>query len=1075
LSGDDTVWLPTTANETNLGGTTGITYDGSTPLVLGSGNDTVYGSDASDTIELTTGSLNLTVGSGVDTLLYPGAGSGNGTITVQFAGSYGTLVLTPVSSATASTLQATVNAFVAGDTIDLTGSSGSGVAPTPPTTPITFGTFGPNTVTLQSVDSGPATPQGVPATPDAATISYMTTGFFSDEAAYDNLKHPSATPQTAGTEQQKWTYATLTWDINTGYSSGVENSDKAAIILAIQEWNTISPIRISLTPITSGTPNINFFDVPGDALLTRNDQNNTKEIDFDSQAPSVIGQTGFGGNLSLGSYGFYSLLHEIGHALGLGHSGPYNNTPNGLVSIGNASNPQDSLYSTIMSYNGPYWPSGTGQVYPSTPGLDDVAAIQALYKTQGNPSAPANATFGFNNNTGIAAYTFLSNEGPVVTLVANGVNALDVSGFTAPDTIDLRRGGFSSVDGLIDNIAISYNTVVNTATGGSGGDIFIPNSNSDIIVGGSGINELILSNPHTAYNPVTVSGSSANVTSSNLGSESLTNIQLIQFTDEVYVAGALSVANLLAKVPAAAAAPPLDPLVEVNSTLSGNGTITNSIQNDDSVEASGGALNLLGTIGGSGTFSVAALSTLNVQSAVATPINLNFEAATGTVSFAVDAGSASASVTGFQPGDQVDLNTSQTLSTIVANPIAGGYEVKLTFSGGNSVDLNYAGAFSGTTFEITPASGGTTTGAQAAAASQASPVASGYVVSDTPSQACFCSGTGILTSGAEIPVEALAVGDTVQTVSGTTAAVVWIGHRRVDCRRHPRPHDALPVRIHANAFGHGLPRRDLLLSPDHSVFIDGVLIPIRHLINGASIVREPVDEVTYWHVELPQHDILLAEGLPCESYLDTGNRGAFANGGAPLALHAELVEANEQVRRETGSCKPLATQADRVEPIWQRLAARAAELGYPVLRPAAIMDPQLRVLVGACEIRPISATDDQFLFALPSSPTGMVQIISRAASPSDLRPWLDDRRRLGVSVARIILRDEAGVTEIPVDHPSLVDGWHDVERDGGRLWRWTDGAARLPVPSGPHRLEIRITGSIEYPVETAAAAQVLAA
>jgi hypothetical protein len=49
-------------------------------------------------------------------------------------------------------------------------------------------------------------------------------------------------------------------------------------------------------------------------------------------------------------------------------------------------------------------------------------------------------------------------------------------------------------------------------------------------------------------------------------------------------------------------------------------------------------------------------------------------------------------------------------------------------------------------------------------------------------------------------------------------------------------------------------------------------VPIRHLINGVTIVREPAAPVTYYHVELPEHAILLADGLPAESYLDTGSR-----------------------------------------------------------------------------------------------------------------------------------------------------------------------------------------------------------
>ena len=80
-----------------------------------------------------------------------------------------------------------------------------------------------------------------------------------------------------------------------------------------------------------------------------------------------------------------------------------------------------------------------------------------------------------------------------------------------------------------------------------------------------------------------------------------------------------------------------------------------------------------------------------------------------------------------------------------------------------------------------------------------------------------------------------------------------------------------------------MPHRDCLLSPDHAVFIDNALIPIRHLVNGRSIVQERVDEVTYYHVELPPHDVVVAEGLPCESYLDTGNRAAFADAGTAPA------------------------------------------------------------------------------------------------------------------------------------------------------------------------------------------------
>jgi hypothetical protein len=128
--------------------------------------------------------------------------------------------------------------------------------------------------------------------------------------------------------------------------------------------------------------------------------------------------------------------------------------------------------------------------------------------------------------------------------------------------------------------------------------------------------------------------------------------------------------------------------------------------------------------------------------------------------------------------------------------------------------------------------------------------------------------------------------------------IVWIGHRRVDCRRHPAPEKVWPVRIVANALAPGRPHAFLLLSPDHAVLVGDVLIPIRHLINGATIAQVPVDQVTYYHLELPSHEVLLAEGLACESYLDTGNRRAFGNAAEPRAARTRWQRDTSAVARD---------------------------------------------------------------------------------------------------------------------------------------------------------------------------------
>jgi hypothetical protein len=141
--------------------------------------------------------------------------------------------------------------------------------------------------------------------------------------------------------------------------------------------------------------------------------------------------------------------------------------------------------------------------------------------------------------------------------------------------------------------------------------------------------------------------------------------------------------------------------------------------------------------------------------------------------------------------------------------------------------------------------------------------------------ACFAAGTRIATAAGEVPVEHLNEGDLPLPVFGRAMPVVWRGYRHIDCARHPRPETVWPVRIAAGAFGPDLPRRDLRLSPDHAVYVGGVLIPVRYLVNGMSIRQEPVQRATYWHLELAAHGIVLAEGLPAETYLDTGNRSLF--------------------------------------------------------------------------------------------------------------------------------------------------------------------------------------------------------
>ena len=198
------------------------------------------------------------------------------------------------------------------------------------------------------------------------------------------------------------------------------------------------------------------------------------------------------------------------------------------------------------------------------------------------------------------------------------------------------------------------------------------------------------------------------------------------------------------------------------------------------------------------------------------------------------------------------------------------------------------------------------------------------VGSDTIEAVCYARGTMIRTPDGEQPVETLRPGKQVITlVDGeeVTQTVRWLGHRRIDLTTHPRPETVAPIRIERDAFADNVPHRDLLVSPDHAIFVDGMLICARQLVNGTTIRRErDWTAVDYYHVELDQHAILLAEGLPAESYLDTGNSGFFANSDAPLVLHPDLTDETDYPTREAGSCAPFVSDEASVQPVWQRLS-----------------------------------------------------------------------------------------------------------------------------------------------------------
>ena len=338
---------------------------------------------------------------------------------------------------------------------------------------------------------------------------------------------------------------------------------------------------------------------------------------------------------------------------------------------------------------------------------------------------------------------------------------------------------------------------------------------------------------------------------------------------------------------------------------------------------------------------------------------------------------------------------------------------------------------------------------------------------------CFAAGTRVLTAQGEVAVEDLAVGEMVVTLADgrqVPQPVKWIGQRRIDLTRHHQPNLAAPVRVRAGALAANTPSRDLVLSPDHCLFIDGKLIPAKLLINDMTIVQErETRSVTYYHVELEHHAVLLAEGAQAESYLDTGNRAFFSNAGLALVLHPEF-QVNAGLKCwEIDACAPLAVSQPAVEPVWRDLVQRAEMLGYQRHEYAMTNDPDLRLIADGRVVRPLSGDGNRYVFTLPAG-VSSVRLASRASVPSYFEAYRDDWRHLGVAIRRIVVRDNAGLVEIPPDHPGLTRGWHAVERNDATMWRWMNGDAVLPIAAtdGPAMVEVHVGIAMTHAVEEVA-------
>ncbi|WP_159999207.1 Hint domain-containing protein [Roseomonas sp. 18066] len=192
----------------------------------------------------------------------------------------------------------------------------------------------------------------------------------------------------------------------------------------------------------------------------------------------------------------------------------------------------------------------------------------------------------------------------------------------------------------------------------------------------------------------------------------------------------------------------------------------------------------------------------------------------------------------------------------------------------------------------------------------------------TAGPVCFLEGTLVATPDGEVAVETLRAGDMVLTTTGETRPVRWIGLQRMASVFTDKDKN-YPIQIEAGALGENLPLRDLFVSPDHALMLDGCLVQAGALVNGVTIrqVAKPAPQFTYYHVELEDHALILAEGVAAETFVDNVTRSRFDN-------HADFVARFGEVAEPTGELTMPRVKSPRQLPraLRDMLAARIAML-----------------------------------------------------------------------------------------------------------------------------------------------------